>query len=149
MSTDLTTVQIHRELQRIAERDHSTHDAFVSIIMSHGGVGDAVYGVDGGSLTIRDLMKPFNEANCPTLKNKPKVFIIQACRGGGFDHPEEEAYYGICPTEADFLLAHSTVPGALSFRHTFDGSVFIQVSLTCNRLFSEFQLMILHCHQLF
>lgn len=139
LCTDLTAVDIHRNLQGIAERDHSTHDVFVLIIISHGGVGDTVYGVDDKSLTIQDLMNPFNEANCPTLKNKPKLFFIQACRGHGFDHPEEKTYNGICPIEADFLLAHSTVPGAVSFRHKLHGSLFIQVSLTCNRLFSEFQ----------
>lgn len=29
----------------------------------------------------RDLVAKFDDTNCPTLKDKPKLFFIQACRG--------------------------------------------------------------------
>lgn len=58
------------------------HDAFVCVIMSHGGIGDMIYGVDGSSISVHSITKKFNDENCIGLRGKPKMFFIQACRGG-------------------------------------------------------------------
>ncbi|KAJ7384122.1 Caspase-8 isoform X1 [Desmophyllum pertusum] len=49
--------------------------------MSHGGDRDCILGVDGRETTVKNLMFEFRGNKCPSLKNKPKVFIIQTCRG--------------------------------------------------------------------
>jgi len=64
-----------------AQTDHSTFNAFVMIVMSHGGDGDCIMGVDGRETSVKNLMVEFQEPKCPSLKKKPKVFIIQTCRG--------------------------------------------------------------------
>ena len=54
-------------------------------IMTHGGEGGKLYGSDGEPVTVKDLATLFNASNCEVLSNKPKLFIIQACRGGDQD----------------------------------------------------------------
>lgn len=34
------------------------------------------------SWQLQEVFRIFDNANCPSLQNKPKVFFIQACRGG-------------------------------------------------------------------
>lgn len=61
-----------------------THNACctVLVVLSHG-KNDGVYGSDGLLVSIRnDLIHPFNRDNARHLILKPKLFIIQACRGG-------------------------------------------------------------------
>ncbi|KAJ7393289.1 hypothetical protein OS493_006258 [Desmophyllum pertusum] len=126
----------------VAAQDHSAFDAFVFIIMSHGGDRDKIYGVDGRSVRIEELMSEFIATKCPTLQNKPKLFIFQSCRGSSTESmvppnchidsvPEFSAdstlARGTCPQEADFLLAFSAAPGYYSYRNPKFGSVFIQV----------------------
>lgn len=31
---------------------------------------------------LQEVFRLFDNANCPNLQNKPKMFFIQACRGG-------------------------------------------------------------------
>lgn len=78
---DLTKHEIETVAQRYGTVDHSEFDAFVFILMSHGGDRDCILGVDGRETTVKNLMFEFRGNKCPSLKNKPKVFIIQTCRG--------------------------------------------------------------------
>jgi ankyrin repeat protein len=57
------------------------HDSLVIFIMSHGGP-ETIYGRDGVTIDIREIIKIFNNQNCPYMRGKPIVIFIQACRGG-------------------------------------------------------------------
>jgi len=135
--------QMERICTYFGGKDHTQYDAFVCIIMSHGTSGDKIMGVDGRTIGIEDLMSEFNAVRCPSLANKPKIFLVQACRGS-----EEGELLGLTdnqqiadntfsdstlsrsrlPKESDFLLAYGSVPGYVSYRMTDSGSFFIQVS---------------------
>ena len=79
---DLTKHQMENVAEKYgSQTDHSTCNAFVMIVMSHGGDGDCILGVDGRDTSVKNLMVEFQEQKCPSLKGKPKVFIIQTCRG--------------------------------------------------------------------
>lgn len=141
---NLSGIQMRQVAIDVAAQDHSAYDAFVFIIMSHGGDRDQIYGVDGRPVKIEELMSEFIATKCPTLQNKPKLFIFQSCRGSstesmvptnchidpvpGFSADSTLAR-GTCPQEADFLLAFAAAPGYYSYRYPKSGSLFIQVSM--------------------
>ncbi|KAL3863672.1 hypothetical protein ACJMK2_005419 [Sinanodonta woodiana] len=135
MHRNKTCAQMMDILKQAAKFDHSDADCFVCVLLSHGEEG-VIFGVDG-SLEIRNIFNLFNGENCRTLVGKPKLFFIQACRGCNLDKgvsvnvadgsttPLEEDEIRI-PSEADFLVAYSTVPGYYSWRNSQKGSWFIQ-----------------------
>ncbi|KAM3866076.1 caspase-3-like [Diretmus argenteus] len=112
-------------------------DAFICCILSHGQMS-GISGIDKNLLSVNEITSPFNGANCSVLINKPKVFFIQACQGGkkqrGVAAPVRHLDADTCPVyerfsipeEADFLVAIASVEDYQSFRHTTDGSWFIQ-----------------------
>lgn len=144
---DLRNFEMQQACEEIAAMDHSAYDAFVCIIMSHGGDRDNVIGVQGMKIAIENLTSQFYPARCPTLAEKPKVFIIQACRGTsedktviqpastsvdyatGLNSTDSTVSRSLSPQQTDFLFAFSTVPGYVSLRDNTSGSLFITVSL--------------------
>lgn len=150
---DLANNQMQSACEEFASKDHSKYDAFVCIIMSHGNK-DRIEGVNGKCMALEDLMSDFKSGGCPSLSGKPKVFIIQACRGSLRDEPvlsnsvdSTVASHGtdstisrsISPQESDFLLAFATAPGYVANRDKDHGSVFIQVDTTFFRRNFEIQ----------
>ena len=153
---DLKRDQIKGVAQEYGGKNHDKFVAFVLIVMSHGDDKDCIFGVDNDSISVRNLMKEFQAEKCPSLKGKPKILIMQTCRGsrqcdvessGDFvesinaDPTEfDQADNCVCPfsldsslsksvfpPENDILLAFATVPGYVSFRSRTSGSFFIQV----------------------
>ena len=62
---------------------HEKQCAFIMAVMSHG-EKDVIFSADGVPLDIeKDIVAPFDGANCAALIDKPKIFFIQACRGKG------------------------------------------------------------------
>uniref|UniRef100_A0A3P9CZU3 Uncharacterized protein n=1 Tax=Maylandia zebra TaxID=106582 RepID=A0A3P9CZU3_9CICH len=56
-----------------------TDSVFVTI-MSHGDMG-IISGTDSKAFKTEEIFQHLNAKNCPALVNKPKIIIIQACRG--------------------------------------------------------------------
>ncbi|XP_074539235.1 caspase-2 isoform X2 [Halichoeres trimaculatus] len=87
-------VTVHRDLSAQGMRtcienfsrqpDHQTVDSCVVCLLSHG-VEGAIYGTDGQLLQLDWVFGTFDNAHCPLLQNKPKMFFIQACRGEEMD----------------------------------------------------------------
>ncbi|XP_072902494.1 caspase-8-like isoform X2 [Hemitrygon akajei] len=79
-------------------------------------------------------------SQCPSLLEKPKIFIIQACQGRNPQKPcfivssnsdlETDAFPQSIPEDRDFLIAMSTIPNCFSYR-TSKGSWFIQTLCEC------------------
>lgn len=84
--------------------DHSDNDCLVVIVLSHGELvpyHDFNTGDESTTILSHDLMSYvhsmdtkyplqliwtyFTDENCPTLKNKPRLFLIQACQGSQTD----------------------------------------------------------------
>lgn len=137
---DLTCKEMTQILLKAAsdEEYNKNSDCFVCAILSHGEEG-VVYGVDD-KIETKTLLEFFKGNNCCSLLGKPKIFFIQACQGGKFDGganvntfdakgtygKDHEIQVHKIPSEADFLIAYSVVPGYFSWRNSANGSWFIQ-----------------------
>ncbi|CAI8040687.1 Caspase-3 [Geodia barretti] len=82
---NLTGKAITKEFEDLSRRDHSAYDCVVIALLTHG-ISGRLYSTDGDLVPIEELTKCFDGVNCPSLIGKPKVFIVQACRGGKFDY---------------------------------------------------------------
>ncbi|XP_003737223.2 caspase-2 [Galendromus occidentalis] len=83
---DQTSQQIMSLLDTYAnEKVLEGHQAFVLIMMSHGEVNH-IYGNDYNLVKLQDIFEKFNNYNCPALRERPKLFFIQSCRGGLSDN---------------------------------------------------------------
>ncbi|KYQ47566.1 Caspase-1, partial [Trachymyrmex zeteki] len=131
---NLIQKDIVKQLERVAEMDHSEHDCLVIAVLSHGELG-LLYAHDG-AYKADSLWHYFTADKCQSLAGKPKLFFIQACQGDKLDpgitlkeRTETDGYPSSIfriPTQADFLIAYSTIPGYYSWRNTSRGSWFMQ-----------------------
>lgn len=82
---DLTAQDMRTCIESFTRRpDHHSVDSSVVCLLSHG-VEGAIYGTDGQLLQLDWVFESFDNAHCPLLQNKPKMFFIQACRGEEMD----------------------------------------------------------------
>ncbi|XP_050394525.1 caspase-7 [Patella vulgata] len=147
--SDLPRAEMERVLREAASENHGDSDCFMCAILSHGEEG-TIYGTDG-PIEIKTLLAPFKGDKCRSLAGKPKIFFIQACRGTQLDQGVErtdalpevrEIKIQRIPTEADFLIAYSVVPGYFSWRNSANGSWFVQaISEVFKKYGTELDLM--------
>ncbi|XP_052494586.1 caspase-2 isoform X2 [Budorcas taxicolor] len=104
---------------------------------------------------LQEVFRLFDNANCPSLQNKPKMFFIQACRGDETDRgvdqqdgknhdrsPEceesdasgEELLKTRLPTRSDMICGYACLRGTAAMRNTKRGSWYVE-ALT--QVFSE------------
>ncbi|XP_070768230.1 caspase-2 isoform X1 [Enoplosus armatus] len=85
VNRDLTAQSMRTCIEKFSRRpEHRTMDSCVVCLLSHG-VEGAIYGTDGQLLQLDWVFEAFDNAHCPLLQNKPKLFFIQACRGEEMD----------------------------------------------------------------
>ncbi|XP_045211958.2 caspase-7-like isoform X2 [Mercenaria mercenaria] len=107
MTTNLSKLAMQMVLRKAQQIDHSDCDCFAIMVSTHGQklssprnrTGD-IYGLscaDGQIMELSEIVKMFDDAHCPTLEGKPKLFFIQACRGndsgGKSDTADTKARY--------------------------------------------------------
>ncbi|KAL1023877.1 hypothetical protein UPYG_G00048310 [Umbra pygmaea] len=57
----------------------------VLVVTSSHGNRHGIQDAQGDILKIKDIITPFGDELCPKMKGKPKIFIIDACRGHNTD----------------------------------------------------------------
>ncbi|XP_049630877.1 caspase-2 [Suncus etruscus] len=152
---DQTAQEMQEKLQNFARLPaHRLTDSCIVALLSHG-VEGGVYGVDGKLLQLHEVFRLFDNANCPSLQNKPKMFFIQACRGDETDRgvdqqdgknqavsPEcEERDAGKegmlkvrLPTRSDMICGYACLKGTAAMRNTKRGSWYVEA---LKQVFSE------------
>nr|XP_040025468.1 caspase a-like [Gasterosteus aculeatus aculeatus] len=142
---------IDEALKKFAEHPKLKEtDSVLVVLMSHGLRG-RVCGVDwkrerkADEFLIDNIYKHLGPENCPALLNKPKIIMIQACRGGDEgavvvrdgDGPAlacddageediEDDNLCLAKKEKDFSSLLSCTPDTVSYRHPVNGSFLIQ-----------------------
>ncbi|XP_069326572.1 caspase-13-like [Eulemur rufifrons] len=156
----LTARDMESVLREFAARpEHKSSDSTFVVFMSHG-ILDGICGTRHSEgtwdvLPYDTVFQIFNNRNCVSLKDKPKVIIVQACRGANRGHVwvrdspealaasssqslenlEEDA---VCKThvEKDFIAFCSSTPHNMSWRDITRGSLFITQLITCFQKYS-------------
>jgi len=146
---DPKDTEVHDKIREVSGMDHTRHDGLLVISMSHGYADTLCF--KGGDIAVKsDLLAPFKGKKCRSLHGKPKVFLINSCRGGDaasliqMDGPmaahaglnedlqcieaqsDAEVMRRAMPEDADFLVAYATMPGFVAWRSPTEGSWMMQ-----------------------
>lgn len=85
MTRNLTADQMKDKFRELASACKPEHDALFVFILSHGSE-HGIYGTDGLEVYLEsEIISCFDNRNCKAMLGKPKVFVIQACRGRAKD----------------------------------------------------------------
>ncbi|XP_035795887.1 caspase-like isoform X2 [Anopheles albimanus] len=125
---DYKLAEIKDVTSKVAQMDHSDNDCLLVAVLTHGEKGDYLFAYDC-VYEFSAIWSQFTADQCRTLAGRPKIFLIQACRGDELQSGVKVQRDGIArysiPTHADFLFAYATIPGYMAFRNTTHGSWFI------------------------
>ncbi|XP_066216848.1 caspase-13-like isoform X1 [Saccopteryx leptura] len=151
---NLTASAMESVLKKFANRpEHMSSDSTFLVFMSHG-ILDRMCGTLHSDekpdvLPYDTIFQIFNSRNCCHLRDKPKVIIIQACRGANMgelwvndspvastessaqspeDLKEDSAHK--THVEKDFVAFYSSTPHNVSWRKP-SGSLFIKELINC------------------
>uniref|UniRef100_A0A3B3SFC5 Caspase a n=1 Tax=Paramormyrops kingsleyae TaxID=1676925 RepID=A0A3B3SFC5_9TELE len=142
---------MNKEVKAFAQREeHRLSDSTFVVFMSHG-KRDGIFGIhhkskeDSDVFNIDNIYNHLNTKSCKGLRDKPKIILIQACRGGKFvlvapsdgstwvcdnvpEVPEamEDDSIKEDHKEKDFISLLSCTPDTKSLRHVTEGTIFIQ-----------------------
>ncbi|XP_078278222.1 caspase-1-A-like [Rhinoraja longicauda] len=143
---NLTAEGIEKALVAFSNREeHMQSDSTFVVLMSHG-LRDKICGSLHSEskedlFHIDQAFDILNNKNCKGLRGKPKVVIIQACRGRSTgqvyvsdsvapeeshaDYEEDVTLYKL-HKETDFICFCSTTPECVALRNVEKGSIFIE-----------------------
>lgn len=101
-------------------------DAAIIIMMSHGGNGEICLtgSTDNTANLMNDILMPFSNSNFGEFRNKPKIFISQACQ---IFQTSDYTQNVVLNTNrfSDMLICLSSLPGYEAYRSKTQGSIFI------------------------
>ncbi|KAK3610881.1 hypothetical protein CHS0354_009748 [Potamilus streckersoni] len=147
---DLTLSELDEALEHaksLLNLQAKKYYCFFCAVLSHGNERGIRCG-DGQFKNVDDIMKTFTNDKIKNFVGRPKVFLIQACRGDAIqkDHPVADDWPRAIsdvtgkitvPTEADVLIAYATTPGNKAWRYENIGSWFMHVTIsvfeTCHK----------------
>ena len=86
----LQNENINIAFSSIRNKPLSEYSGLCVCIMTHGEQGDNLVCSDGKTVSLYDIASYFNAENCSAIVNKPKIFIVQACRGVKYDFAKPE-----------------------------------------------------------
>lgn len=129
---NLTAMEMQDAIFEFAQKDHTNFDSFVCCILTHG-EANVVHGADSQEVNLQAFAATVKL--CPSLREKPKIFFVQACRGeleskglevqkdsGGNQAPTVTA---TVPQDADFFFGYATPSGNAAYRSKRHGSWYI------------------------
>lgn len=82
---NVSTSGIWSAVQKAKTVVSDKNDSLIIVLASHGDEIEnkpVVFASDGGNISVKKVIKEFNNENCTQLIGKPKMFFVDACRGG-------------------------------------------------------------------
>ncbi|NWW95111.1 CASP3 protein, partial [Rhynochetos jubatus] len=128
--------QTAKEIEALYQQESCCQhgEYFVSIISSHGEEG-VVFGCDSEPVKLTQIFQILSSGKCPVLTKIPKIFFIQACRGGELDQgvvvecdggePEPSCLSGLFSIPPQTVVMFACSPGYVAFLNIL-GSMFLQ-----------------------
>lgn len=91
-----------------SDNDLESSDCLIVVILTHGGANDKLAACDR-DYRLYDLIDKCNPVNLPSMAGKPKIFIVQACRGENTDSGVKlhAASNGSSSTQVDFISSQA------------------------------------------
>ncbi|KAH8316283.1 hypothetical protein KR067_004188, partial [Drosophila pandora] len=112
--------EVSSTIKNLSKRDFKLQSALIIVILSHGHPKEKIEASDNQKYDLdTEVVNPL--LSNPTLKGKPKILVVQACKGvwEADAEPLRKDPLGI-------MKCYSTTEGFLSYRHPSEGSVYIQ-----------------------
>ena len=154
---ELTRDEIVDVLCNLAKEPRLKADTILAIAISSHGCEDGLLGINveerlknreytgtDDCISPNQIKTILNGINCPLLAKKPKLILLNGCRGGG----KEEIIEGDnvntmaipvqrATTWSDFFIVHSCELGLISLRSNLSGSLFLDVFLKMYQAFGQ------------
>ncbi|KAK9882056.1 hypothetical protein WA026_018906 [Henosepilachna vigintioctopunctata] len=129
--TDLTKAEIFESINSVLNENLKEINSVVVFFLTHGSNKNTLMAKDK-TFNGASIWKQFSAHN--DLKNKPKLFVIQACKGILHNNATDKAKAFLVPhttfsvdsIPSDMVIVFSSVEGSASFRNGITGSWFIQ-----------------------
>ncbi|XP_050323536.1 uncharacterized protein LOC126755188 [Bactrocera neohumeralis] len=118
-----TVNNIKDTIRKLTTKNFKNYSCLVIVILSHGSANDSIAATDGVYNLNEVILYPI--LDIPTLKDKPKIFIIQACKGDLVPGEYKTDAYTTRGPPTEILKCYSTFEGYVSYR-TDSGSPFVQ-----------------------
>ncbi|CAD7011335.1 unnamed protein product [Ceratitis capitata] len=124
-----TVKKIKDTVKSMTKKDYSNYSCLIIVILSHGTFNDSVAASDAEYNINETILYPI--LDIPSLKEKPKIFIIQACKGGMVPGEYKTDASTVRGSPSEILKCYSTYEGYVAYR-TSKGSPFVQA--LCNEI---------------
>ena len=69
------------QVHLIVENRKYNYDGLIYFISCHGDIDGVIYDSSGSKIPLIVIFEKFNNQNCVQLRNKPKIYFVEACRG--------------------------------------------------------------------
>ncbi|KAK7013366.1 hypothetical protein SK128_025170, partial [Halocaridina rubra] len=126
--TSLTNEETVNALERVRDmKALNDVGCAVFVISSHGSTGDSFLTSDMKHIYTERILNLFKDTECPQLRNKPKLFIFDFCRGY---YVENGSYFHLTSpiriqeSLQDMICLYSSSNGFSSYSFSKDGSAF-------------------------
>ncbi|XP_066960545.1 uncharacterized protein [Macrobrachium rosenbergii] len=117
----LRDIQAHPQLNDV--------DSFVCIILSHG-KNDTIFNTTTQEVDLDDIRYLFTNTACPALTDKPKIFLVNFCRGNVKEKRSDIEYDSNSPevSEApqDMYTIYASIKKFKAIRDPEAGTLFVQ-----------------------
>ncbi|XP_058170490.1 caspase b-like [Anopheles ziemanni] len=121
--SNLSLLSVRQAMDGVSTKDFSKNSCLIVFIMSHGYTHDTIMAYDGDMYSFHNDVVEKCTMNA-TLKGKPKIFVIQACRGGA--EIQTDSTRKIISDKKDIVTFQSTYEGTVSYRNEKTGTFFMQ-----------------------